>query len=341
VTRTFVLLAATLGLWGCSSTNFLSKTSTKDKADDGRRPSEQGEGVVGYLRDPGSVEYREEGGTVIVSAPAGAVTAQGDGSVDGLPVCLQQATRDVVKSIYDTATGFGGEGVKTLTDGLVAGDGSFALEVEAAAVDPELLVAVNVAGDCLAPSSAAWSPVANSVVFKDLAGDAGFGGADYYFPELVLAMTGTICTEPGEFDGCDRPFMFFAEDEVGNKIAEVVVSILRADQSAPAGDDAEVEKDAVEADAPGLTTAAALDGDTVDGGTGDAGDTTPSDVPQGETDAGGGLAAPQKLTLHSGATYWVREGEVMASFFAEGFQPVDVDFVTAADWGKTIVLPRE
>ncbi len=258
---------------------------------------------------------------VIVSAPAGAVAAD-EGDVAGLPVCLQQASRDAVRSIFETSAAFGGDAIKTLVDGLVAADGSFALQVDASSIDGELLMAVNVAGDCLATSASTWTPSSNSIVFKDLSQGGGFGGASAYFPELMPGESTTLCAQQDETLGCNEPFVFLAEDEAGNRIITVNVTIWRSDTSPTVEPDDPSGGGVKEDEDPALAL-------TLDDGSSEAnGGVKPSDEPS------------QKMTLTYGETYWFHPGEVHVTFDAEDHQLVDVTLATGEDWGKVIVLPR-
>lgn len=168
-------LALALAAAGCSKSQLSGKGSSdspKAKDDkDGSRPSEEGEGLLGYLTDPSRVRVKKDGDQLVVSAPKGTVKAEG-GAVEGLPVCVQQVAKDALQALVKAKGGFGGDSVKTLAEGKAAANGSFSLAVPAADVDAARLLTVNVTGRC---ADAPMDFAKVGLVFKDPASTLPFG----------------------------------------------------------------------------------------------------------------------------------------------------------------------
>lgn len=199
-----VVLASLLAACGTSSL-FSGGKSNKD---DGRRPSEQGEGVVGYLKDPSQVEYQRTDGQVVVKGLAGAVL-RGEAPVGGLPVCLQQIAAADLKSLLSARSKFGGAVVKTLALGAAKADGSFSLSTSEANLDAAKLLSINVTGQCTAEGGESELFASRtSVVFKDLSGNTPFNGGDVLYPEYAGAWESPT-NEPPEPEPPLPPKPFF------------------------------------------------------------------------------------------------------------------------------------
>jgi len=201
------IVVATL-LAACGSKSLFGSGGKSNK-DDGRRPSEQGEGVVGYLRDPSQVEYQRTDGQVVVKGLAGAVV-RGEGSVDGLPVCLQQIAAADLKSLLSARSKFGGAVVKTLALGAANADGSFSLAASDASLDAAKLLSINATGQCTAEGGESELFASRtSVVFKDLNGSTGFNGGDVLYPEFADAWHGPTNEAPTPPEAPPPPKPFF------------------------------------------------------------------------------------------------------------------------------------
>lgn len=186
--RVAMILSALLVLAAaCNASQFRGDSKSNKSDDDGRRPSEQGEGLVGYLTDPSQVEYRRGDGKIVVQGGAGSV-ATGQGQVEGLSVCLQQIAKEELKSILGARGKFGGGAVTTLALGVAMADGSFELTAEETALDLAKLLSLNVTGQCNAQGGESELYASRtSIVFKDAADEAPFGGGDVLFPEYADA----------------------------------------------------------------------------------------------------------------------------------------------------------
>ena len=178
------ILAA--GLCHCSTSNiFSSKTSHAD--DDGRRPSEQGEGLEGYLIDPALVAVEQTDTEIVATGQMGAIHHVEDAPIEGTVVCLVETGNDT----------------KVRASGTPTEDGSFLLTVAISEVDKTSIIYIGVDGACIdfspAQNTAAYFvPTASGYVPKgEEEGSGDAGGAD----QDGNGDTETGGDEDGEGDG--------------------------------------------------------------------------------------------------------------------------------------------
>ncbi len=230
------LFATSIALlaFACNAQNFSGKSSTKNKAD-GSRPSEQGEGVVGYLTDPKAVNYQEHAGKLTVSGGAGAVKSDA-GSVDGLPICLQQISKADLATIVGASGKFAGASVTNLATGSVQADGSFAMSVDSTAVDKEKLIALDASGACASGTEPNLDQSGKSLVFKDPADQSTFGGsADYTATTSVEPDLSALCFQKDDAS-CDQVVSFDVIDaDSGAAIPSFKADFTEASTSAYVG----------------------------------------------------------------------------------------------------------
>jgi hypothetical protein len=182
-------LLLALALVACTNASGVVSGNSRNKSDDGdgRRPSEQGEGLVGYLRDPGSVRIERGDGKVKVTAPEGAVERDGV-PAEGLLVCLQQISREGLRSYLETGGSYGGR-AETLAR-IETSAGRFELVVAEQSVTPDGFLSVDVTGLC-GDGTSPFDPTGSSIVFKEAGGSgAGFGNALVFFPEYESKYAG-------------------------------------------------------------------------------------------------------------------------------------------------------
>ncbi len=183
----------TLVASSCNSGSFGDKSSTnnKSKGDDKPRPSEQGEGVVGYLVDPNQVRYSENGGNTTVSGDPGAVEFAGQAQT--YEACLQELSEDSLNEIVGGGSAFSAD-VKGR--GAVNEDGSFSITMEGT---PSGVLAVNVSGFCDSLPPGGFVGTGTSVVFRrpgsgDFEKGEGFGSiAEPTADTLSICLEGEDC----------------------------------------------------------------------------------------------------------------------------------------------------
>lgn len=177
MTRRWIIATLFVALsYACASSRFggVGSTKNKSKDDDKPRPSEQGEGVVGYLTDPGALQYSDKDGKITVSGNPGAVAAADDTALENIEACLQQIEVERLSKILQDQSDLGGPGVTVIAKGQVQADGSFSLAADAA---PTGVLAVNVSGHCNTLPAAAFDHAGSSVVFQR-PGNQGFATGD-------------------------------------------------------------------------------------------------------------------------------------------------------------------
>jgi hypothetical protein len=219
--------------------------ASKAKDDgDGRRPSEQGEGLVGYLRDPDDVHFVNANGRVGATAEAKAVVTDDGSSPEGLDVCLQLVTTSALKSIVGSGAAFGGDGVRTLASSTVEADGSFRVSADAdGALAADAVLAINVAGKCAHAGSTPLEPAAARIAFKP-ANAKGFKTAAAQFPEYLDGEVETpsddapatpdaqICG-PNDPGVCDSRFVVELYETDGTRIPGAFAIDITAQDGAP------------------------------------------------------------------------------------------------------------
>lgn len=170
-----IATAASAAAWllACNASTFGSDGSASGNPNDGRRPSETGEGLIGYLRDPEALEYERSNGALSIRGDEGAI-AVGQGSPAGLTVCLQQAAAATVRAILAAGQQFGGSDVSTLAETLASADGSFAISVPEKEVDQAKLLSINVTGQCQDGAPTSLPLDRHGVVFMDFAKEGQF-----------------------------------------------------------------------------------------------------------------------------------------------------------------------
>lgn len=176
ISRFAIVAAAATWLHACNASTFGSGNAKSEKSDDGRRPSETGEGLVGYLRDPEALEYQRSNGALSIRGGSGAIAVD-QGSPAGLTVCLQQAAAATVEAILNAGQQFGGSDVTTLAETQADADGGFAFSVPEEQVDQTKLLSINVTGQCRGGAPTSLPVDKNSVVFMDFAQEGRFSNA--------------------------------------------------------------------------------------------------------------------------------------------------------------------
>lgn len=140
--RTFRLLAAgtflaasacsgPTGLGGGGKSQDDSETENKTPQDP-KKPTDDSEGLPGYLTDPNLVSVKTQDGKTVVKAPAGAVEAE-EGTPDQVDVRIYEANGDDFQAPREAEDGTTKLPAKLLAKSDVHADGSFVVEVELAA----------------------------------------------------------------------------------------------------------------------------------------------------------------------------------------------------------------
>ncbi len=187
--RLISLMLFALVASSCNAGSFGDKSSTnnKSKADDKPRPSEQGEGVVGYLVDPNQVRYTEDGGKTTVSGDPGAVEFAGEAK--SYEACLQELSEDALNAIVDGGSAFSAD-VKGR--GEVNEDGSFSITMDGA---PTGVLAVNVSGFCDSLAPVGFVGTGTSVVFRRPGNDSFEKGGGFGNIAESTADTLSLCSD--------------------------------------------------------------------------------------------------------------------------------------------------
>jgi hypothetical protein len=182
----------------CTSSGF---TGPSKKVGDGRRPSEGGEGVGGYLRDPNDVRYERSENKVIVAGDAGAI-ASDSGKVDGLEICLIGVAEETLRQILAQDRSLSGEGVQVLARSNSAGDGSFKIVGDLTGFSTGDFITLDVTGFC-ATDRIPLKNASKSIVFKNPDDKGGFSEASSFVgggaEESASNANGQIfCKDPSE-----------------------------------------------------------------------------------------------------------------------------------------------
>lgn len=191
------ILSVSLTL-ACTSNGF---TGPSKKVGDGRRPSEGGEGVGGYLRDPNDVRYERSENKVIVAGDAGAI-ASDSGNVDGLEICLIGVAEDTLRQILAQDRALSGDGVQVLARSNSAGDGSFKIVGDLTGFPTGDFITLDVTGFC-ATDRIPLKNASKSIVFKNPDDKGGFSEASSFVgvgaEESASNANGQIfCKDPSE-----------------------------------------------------------------------------------------------------------------------------------------------
>ncbi len=203
----------------CTSSGF---TGPSKKVGDGRRPSEGGEGVGGYLRDPNDVRYERTENQVIVAGDAGAIVSD-KGTVEGLEICLIGISEDSLKQVLAQDRSLSGEGVKVIAKSNSAADGSFKITGDLSALSSDDFITLDVTGFC-ATERVLLKNASKSIVFKNPNKDGGFSEASSFEElgeeESSAVSGGTIfCAETAE---CEKQVTLKI---IGSDTAEALLSV--------------------------------------------------------------------------------------------------------------------
>lgn len=149
----------------CQANDFNSNPAQTKANDDGRRPSEKGEGVVGYLRAPEELKYERKDGMIHIRGGEKAVVKSDGSAPTGLAICLQTiGTQQFIDRAHKQDVRFGGLGIETLAETTVNADGSFVLESADRKFSKDRILAINATGQCMeGDDSAVTTP--NQIVF--------------------------------------------------------------------------------------------------------------------------------------------------------------------------------
>jgi hypothetical protein len=217
-------IVSVFAVLACTSSGF---TGPSQKVGDGRRPSESGEGVGGYLTDPNAVRYERSETKVVVSGDAGSI--QSDfGSVKGLVVCLISVNKDLLQQIFINDLPLSGDGVRVIGSDSSAEDGSFKVEGDVKDISSGDLVALDVTGLC-AKGQMPLKDATRSIVFMDPQVEGGFSEASPLADEDKNEATNdsVFCEEPAK---CKKTidFKILASDS-GEKLTEVTIEAYAND----------------------------------------------------------------------------------------------------------------
>ncbi len=224
---TILLVFLTLA---CTSSGF---NGPSKKVGDGRRPSEGGEGVGGYLRDPNDVRYERTDNKVIVAGDAGAIVSD-TGTVEGLEVCLIGVSEDLLKQVLAQDRSLSGEGVKVIAKSNSAVDGSFKITGDISELSSGDFITLDVTGFC-ATERVLLKNASKSIVFKNPNNDGGFSEASSFEElsekESSAVSDGTIfCAETAE---CEKQLnLKIIGSDTGEALLDVRIEAFPSDCSA-------------------------------------------------------------------------------------------------------------
>ena len=213
-----IILSVFLTL-ACTSSGF---TGPSKKVGDGRRPSEGGEGVGGYLRDPNDVRYERTDNKVIVAGDAGAIVSD-KGTVEGLEICLISVAEESLRQVLAQDRSLSGEGVKVLARSNSAGDGSFKITGDISELSSTDFITLDVTGFC-ATERILLKNASKSIVFKNPNKEGGFSEASSFEEigeeEESEVSVGKIFCE--KFKECEKQFILKI---IGNDTGEALKGV--------------------------------------------------------------------------------------------------------------------
>jgi hypothetical protein len=216
--RTIARLLATLlavALTACSSSSF--KSQDTKASSESKRPSDEGEGVAGYLTDPEGLTYETSEGDIRVSGGKGAVTAS-SGSVTDLLVCLAKVRKNAFIQAANAKGELDQEAVTLLAETRPSADGSFTVETESK-LDADDLIAVAVATTCES-TGAKVAKDSRNLVFRDQSHADPFDTLD-----LELETDGpTKSTDSGK-----SPLRFLCLEETADCTEGFVLTVVDGD----------------------------------------------------------------------------------------------------------------
>lgn len=126
----FLAAAACSGPTGLGGGKSQDDTETENKTpQDPKKPTDDSEGLPGYLTDPGLVSVKQKDGKTVVKAPAGSVEAE-DGAPDQVDVRIYESKGDDFQAPREPEDGETKVPAKLLAKGDVRADGSFELAVD-------------------------------------------------------------------------------------------------------------------------------------------------------------------------------------------------------------------
>ncbi len=211
----------------CTSTGL---TGPSKKVGDGRRPSEGGEGVGGYLRDSNDVRYERTDNKVIVAGDSGSIVSD-SGNVDGLEICLIGVSEELLRKILVEERSLSGDGVEVVARSKSASDGSFYIEGDLSVFPQGNLITLDVTGFC-ATDRLPLKNASKSVVFKNPDSAGGFADVSSYIKEVE---EDTVDTSEGEvfckvFGKCEKELTLkIIDSSTGESLNQVSVEAFAMD----------------------------------------------------------------------------------------------------------------
>jgi hypothetical protein len=152
-----IFLVVILGIAACAGSSMQGHVQVpgRDKAPDnkpsgdGRRPSEQGEGIAGYLTNPSQVNFQSEGSDWIIDVKNGSIQPQQDSAGARVHVCIQTLVAEAAESLKSSrGTLSAGPDLLTISKGISNADGGFAGRIPIPKVTKDSVLVLNVSSQC-------------------------------------------------------------------------------------------------------------------------------------------------------------------------------------------------
>lgn len=115
---------------------------------DGRRPSEQGEGIAGYLADPSQVNFKSEGAEWVIDVKNGSIRPQQDSAGARVQVCIQTLDYEAAESLKSSRGALAAGPVLTILKGISNEEGGFAGRIPFPKVTKDSVLVLNVSSLC-------------------------------------------------------------------------------------------------------------------------------------------------------------------------------------------------
>ena len=128
-----------------------TKSQENKPSGDGRRPSEQGEGIAGYLTDPSQVNFQSEGSEWVIAVKNGSIRPQQDSIGSRVHVCIQTLASEAAESLKSSRGALpAGPDLLTVSKGISNEEGGFAGRIPFPKVTKESVLVLNVSSQCSA-----------------------------------------------------------------------------------------------------------------------------------------------------------------------------------------------
>lgn len=148
--RGTLLGTSTLALYhGCAGSGLKGPKAENHPKGDGRRPSEQGEGIAGYLADPSGVLFETTGPQWIITIPDGNLRSRQGTTTEKVLVCIQTVFGTTVESLRQSKGRIiAGPEIQTLTQKTANEAGGIQIRISPPTVTQDSFLALNVSSLC-------------------------------------------------------------------------------------------------------------------------------------------------------------------------------------------------